>query len=97
MTLEIKFENGNEYTWKCQPLKDVDSSNIDMVGYDEEQNLLFICYKSKNTVERPMYVYDQVSQKEYDELLNAESKGKYVNSQIKPNHEYFKTIYYSTK
>ena len=60
----------------------VDSSSIDLVGYDEETQELYIQFSSGST-----YVYDAVSAYTFDEFLNAPSKGSYFNREIKPNYQ----------
>jgi len=59
----------------------VDSSNLKSVGYDNQN--LFVEF-GKGTV----YVYYNVPQELYLELLNADSKGKYLNSNIKNVYQY---------
>ena len=61
----------------------VESSNLDWVSYDETTSDLYICFKSKS-----VYVYRDVPKKVYNELLSAESKGKYHNANIKWNYTY---------
>jgi hypothetical protein len=60
----------------------VDSSNIEHVGYDETAQDLYVQFHSGQT-----YVYSGVSPYTFDELLNASSKGSYLNREIKPNYE----------
>lgn len=61
----------------------VESSNLDRVGYDDSTNDLYVQFKSSG-----LYVYRNVPKEVYDELLNAESKGKYHNKNIKWKYEY---------
>lgn len=60
----------------------VNSSNIKAVGW--ENNTLFIAYNSG------IYMYEDVKRELYEQLLNAESKGKFVCENIKPNFSYKK-------
>jgi hypothetical protein len=64
-------------------LTEVNSSNINKVGYDD--NNLLVEYKSG-----VLYKYLNVPKKLYEELLNSESKGRFMNSNIKGNFEYSK-------
>ena len=63
--------------------KDVVSSNVKRIGY--EKSKLYVQFKSGAT-----YFYKGVPEKLYKEMLNADSKGKYLNSQIKGKYEYQK-------
>lgn len=61
----------------------VKSSNIVSIGYDLDSQILEIEFK-KNSV----YQYYDVPENEYIELMNADSHGKYLNSNIKDNYQY---------
>ncbi len=64
----------------------VDSSNIEAIGYDPEALELHVRFlKSGET-----YVYSDVNQAVFDELMQAESKGSYLNRRIKGNYQYRK-------
>ena len=64
----------------------VDSSNIEAIGYDPEARELHVRFlKSGDT-----YVYSDVDQAVFDELMQAESKGSYLNRRIKGNYQYRK-------
>ena len=63
--------------WTC-----VNSSNVVAVAYKESN--LYVEYR------RGEYVYKNVPKKVYDELLAAESKGKYMCAEIKGKYEYEK-------
>lgn len=61
----------------------VDSSNIEAVGYDPASMELHVRFlKSGET-----YVYYNVEQWRFDELMQADSKGTYFNANIKPNYQ----------
>ena len=62
-------------------LHPIKSSNIRSVGYDIAIGELFIAFNSG------VYTYANVNQQRYLGLLNAESAGKFLASDIKPNHE----------
>lgn len=64
----------------------VDSKNIEAVGHDSESMELHVRFlKSGET-----YVYYNVEQWRFDELMHADSKGSYLNANIKPNYQYSK-------
>ena len=61
----------------------VSSSNIVSVGYDEEQRVLEIVF-----VGGRVYHYLEVPPERVLSLLRAESKGRYLNSEIKPHFRF---------
>lgn len=61
----------------------VESSNIDEIGYDEGKKELRILFKSGAE-----YVYHDVGEDVVQGLLDADSKGKYLNEHIKGKYEY---------
>ncbi|MCU1526885.1 MAG: hypothetical protein JWP75_648 [Frondihabitans sp.] len=60
----------------------VDSSNIVQVGYDPATQELYVEFLDGRT-----YVYSPVPDVTYDEFMNADSKGSYLNREIKPNFD----------
>jgi KTSC domain len=61
----------------------VDSSHIEAIGYDTgtlEPHVRFL--KSGET-----YVYYAVEEWRYQELMQADSKGIYLNANIKPHYQ----------
>lgn len=60
---------------------EVKSSNIDAVTYDEDSGLLEIEFNNGAS-----YEYSDVPMYVYDELISADSKGKYANQNIYKNH-----------
>lgn len=60
----------------------VDSSNIISVGYDD--NSLYVNYKSGT------YKYENVDRSVYESLLTSESKGRFMNENIKGKYSYSK-------
>jgi len=60
----------------------VDSSNVVAIGYDDGSQELYIQYMNGGT-----YVYAQVPSVTHQELMNADSKGGYMNREIKPNYD----------
>lgn len=61
----------------------VSSSSIVSVGYDQQAAVLEVEFSGNR-----VYQYLDVPPEEFDELLHAESKGRYVNRVIKPAHRY---------
>jgi len=64
-------------------LTEVVSSNINKIGY--ENNNLLVEYKSG-----VKYQYKEVPQELYEKLISAESKGRFMNSEIKGKFEYIR-------
>ena len=61
---------------------EVQSSNIISVGHDGTN--LYVKYKSGT------YVYENVDKSLYEGLLSSESKGKFMNENIKGRYNYKK-------
>jgi len=61
----------------------VDSSNVAEIGYDLSTQTLEIQFKDGN-----VYQYFDVPQNVYDNLLSANSKGQFLNREIKVNYRY---------
>ena len=65
-------------------MKNVDSSNIAAIGYDDDELYeLFVQYKNGMT-----YKYKEVPTNIYESFLKAESKGKFMNEEVKPFYDY---------
>jgi hypothetical protein len=61
----------------------VDSSNIEAIGYDTVSLELHVRFlKSGET-----YVYYAVEEWRHQEIMQADSKGVYLNANIKPNYQ----------
>ena len=58
----------------------VESSNIEGIGYDNKNKHLWVAFKGNK-----VYRYDLVPRKTFEELMNAESKGRYLNLISKDN------------
>jgi hypothetical protein len=63
----------------------VSSSNVASIGYDADTQTLEVEFNS-NTI----YQYYGVPAHVYEELMNAGSKGQYLNSNIKKAYPYSK-------
>ncbi|MBU3156342.1 KTSC domain-containing protein [Clostridium estertheticum] len=59
----------------------VESSNIDAITYDENSCILEIEFKAGGA-----YEYSDVPMYVYDELMSADSKGRYANQNIYKNY-----------
>lgn len=62
-------------------LREVESSNISKIGYDTDA--LIVEYKSG-----ARYKYEGVPKALYEEFLTADSKGRFMNSNIKGKYTY---------
>lgn len=61
------------------------SSNIEAIGYDPATQELHVRFLTSGT-----YVYYNVEEWVFDELMQADSKGIYLNSNIKGRYDYAK-------
>jgi len=59
----------------------VTSSNIEAVGYDASSQELHVRFLIGRT-----YVYSEVEEFKFTEMLSGGSVGVYLNQNIKPNH-----------
>ena len=75
---------------KLIELKPVISSNIGGIGYDQENKLLKVAFKTKTGSNT--YLYEGVEQETYDSLYQAESIGKKLNESIVRQKEKYKYI-----
>ena len=76
---------------KAVELKPVVSSNISAVGYNEETRLMKIAFKCKeNTF--TTYLYEGVEPEIYNEMLKAESKGKFLSENVIRHRDKYKYI-----
>jgi hypothetical protein len=63
----------------------VSSSNIAAIGYDEDSQVLEIEFNDGS-----VYQYSGVPRSEYDGIMNADSRGKYVNANVRKRYPYVK-------
>ncbi|TMI65363.1 MAG: KTSC domain-containing protein [Bacteroidetes bacterium] len=61
------------------------SSVVAAMKYDAKASKLRVIYTSGN-----IYDYKEVSEKVYNEMKKASSKGAFLNKQIKPNYDFEK-------
>ena len=64
----------------------VDSSNVEAIGYDPTTLELHVRFVGSGEI----YVYYAVEEWRYTELMQADSKGRYLNANIKLNYQYAK-------
>lgn len=60
----------------------IDSTNIEAIGWDMEARELYVQFRSGRT-----YIYSDVSAETYQEFMQADSKGSYLNREIKPHFD----------
>ena len=63
----------------------VDSSNIEAIGYDDDAQELHVRFLGGET-----YVYSGVPSQVFDALMDAPSKGSYLNREVKGVYDYSK-------
>lgn len=63
----------------------VTSSNIAAIGYDPDRSALDVEFKNGS-----VYQYSGVPASEHDAFMNADSKGKYLNANIKNHYSFVK-------
>lgn len=56
----------------------VDSTNIDQIGYDEDQREAHVLFKNGRH-----YVYSEVTSEVWERFKEASSKGKFINEEFK--------------
>lgn len=61
----------------------VESSNIDAIGYDYQEEILIVRFNSGAT-----YEYYGVPEAMYKAIMDADSKGKFLNKNIKNAYDY---------
>ena len=66
-------------------MTNVDSSNVESVGYDENSSTLQVEFKNGG-----MYQYFDVPEDVFIGLRDADSVGKYLNANIKGTYRYSK-------
>ena len=64
----------------------VDSSSVEAIGYDPNTQELHICFLESGET----YVYYNVEQWVFDEFMRVDSKGQYLNRNIKGRYDFGK-------
>ena len=72
-------------SYKSVNMVSVSSSNLDSVGYDEDNFILYVRFLNGSE-----YVYKSVPKKVYEELLKSTSKGSFLHKYIKNKYPYEK-------
>ena len=62
----------------------VDSSNVEAIGYDPDTRELHVRFLRSGET----YVYYNVEEWVFDEMMQADSKGTYLNINIKGHYDY---------
>lgn len=75
---------------KLIELKPVLSSNIGGIGYDAENKLLKVAFKTKNG--NNTYLYENVEPEVYENVIKSKSVGKTLNEQVVRQKEKYKYI-----
>ncbi len=65
------------------PRQEVESSCLSHIGYDPEQQTLYLTYRPTGMT----YLYFDFSEADFEAFMSAPSLGVYVNRHIKPQHE----------
>lgn len=63
----------------------VDSSNIESIGYDDEARELHVQF-----LQSGYYIYSEVPRGVFDNLMNAPSKGSFLNREVKGYYSFAK-------
>lgn len=88
-TCQLYFydQEGTKFTVAYSPskMRQVSSSMIDSIGYDEKGKKLRIAFLKGGT-----YVYYNVQRDVYIEMMNADSIGRYFLQNVKPHYEFDK-------
>ena len=76
-----------EYLESIRDMKIVQSSNIERIGYNKEDEHLFVEFVSSDL---SLYRYFGVPENVFKEFKDADSKGSYFHKEIKGNYSYEK-------
>lgn len=63
----------------------VDSSNVEAIGFDDDKRELHVQFLSSGC-----YIYHDVPREIFDELMDAPSKGSFLNREVKGVYQYTK-------
>ncbi|MBA2238267.1 MAG: KTSC domain-containing protein [Lysobacter sp.] len=63
-------------------MQNVDSSSIEAIGYEAGRRELHVRFRKTGET----YIYYAVGERVYAEMMQSESKGRYLNANIKPNY-----------
>lgn len=74
-------------------MHDVKSTHIESIGYDGENLELLVKFKDRvkkdgTEVRGSVTKYKKIAGRHFDGMKAADSAGKYLNAEIKPNYEH---------
>ena len=73
------------------PLTPVESSQIDSIGHTPNANVLFIRFHARAPgTHGPTYAYFDFPAEKFQDFLKAESKGRFLNQEIRDKYKYQK-------
>jgi hypothetical protein len=64
----------------------VDSSNVEAIGYDAATQELYVRFVRSGET----YVYQQVEEWVFEDFKRADSKGTFLNTNVKPHYQFSK-------
>lgn len=82
--IDGKIEVGDEKTSDKEKVVSVQSTAIQSIKYDPKKQRAYVVFKNGNGTE---YTY-KVSPEEFDDFLNAASKGRHVAKEWNHNHHF---------
>lgn len=68
-------------------MESVISSNVDQIGYDGEEEILVVKYKTG-----AIYKYFNIPYTMWHEIKGTPSIGRFINSRIKPTHKFERVV-----
>ena len=79
---------GYKVAYNLPEMFPVYSSNVESYGYDAENADLYVRFMAKGNSPSSLYVYRNVEPDTYFAFMEAESKGKFIWSDIRSRYEY---------
>lgn len=64
------------------PMLNLASCSVDSAGFSHERNSLYVRFQDNDAI----YVYHLVPRRVFEDLLEAESKGAFINTSVKPRY-----------
>lgn len=87
-----RYEEFEPTPYAMPVMHPVESSNLEAVGYDEEEEILYIAFRPKRNTPRTLYRYFNVPGQTFSDLLNTNaaggSVGKYFHRNIREVYPY---------
>ncbi len=69
---------------------DVESSNVESFGYDEEENTLYVRFLARKTSPSTLYAYHEVEPEIFDQFMEADSKGRFIWTHLRDRYNFEK-------